>query len=160
MSPTAATPRQAGAPRPGARRPPEPPREQAGRPCKIAVKDLTFFYGDEARAREHLHRHPGEPGHRLHRSVGLRQEHVPAHAEPHERHRPRRRASRADVQIDGQDIYHGEMDVVALRRRVGMVFQRSNPFPKSIFENIAYGLRINGMADEPGASCRSGSKRA
>ena len=38
------------------------------------------------------------------------------------------------------------MDVVHLRRRVGMVFQKSNPFPKSIFENIAYGLRINGMA--------------
>src|SRR5262249_56471338 len=40
----------------------------------------------------------------------------------------------------------GVVDVVALRRRVGMVFQKSNPFPKSIFENIAYGLRINGMA--------------
>jgi phosphate transport system ATP-binding protein len=55
-----------------------------------------------------------------------------------------------DIRIDGQDIYHGEMDVVALRRRVGMVFQRSNPFPKSIFENVAYGLRINGMAKSRG----------
>ena len=42
------------------------------------------------------------------------------------------------------------MDVVALRRRVGMVFQKSNPFPKSIFENVAYGLRINGLAPQPG----------
>ena len=50
------------------------------------------------------------------------------------------------VQIDGQDIYAPGTDVVALRRKVGMVFQKSNPFPKSIFENIAYGLRINGMA--------------
>jgi len=46
------------------------------------------------------------------------------------------------VLLDGQDI-HG-MDVVGLRRRVGMVFQRPNPFPKSIYENVAYGLRING----------------
>jgi phosphate transport system ATP-binding protein len=51
-----------------------------------------------------------------------------------------------DVQIDGRDIYAGGTDVVALRRRVGMVFQKSNPFPKSIFDNIAYGLRLNGMA--------------
>src|SRR3954470_12436971 len=47
------------------------------------------------------------------------------------------------VTIDGQDIYAASVDVVDLRRRVGMVFQKSNPFPKSIFENVAYGLRIN-----------------
>jgi phosphate transport system ATP-binding protein len=50
------------------------------------------------------------------------------------------------VLVDGEDIYGANVDVVALRRRVGMVFQKSNPFPKSIFENVAYGLRINGMA--------------
>jgi len=50
------------------------------------------------------------------------------------------------VCIDGRDIYAAGTDVVALRQRVGMVFQKSNPFPKSIFENVAYGLRINGMA--------------
>ena len=49
------------------------------------------------------------------------------------------------VQIDGQNIYDSKVDVVQLRRKVGMVFQKSNPFPKSIFENIAYGLRINGL---------------
>jgi phosphate transport system ATP-binding protein len=48
------------------------------------------------------------------------------------------------VLIDGKDIYQG-VDVVQLRRRVGMVFQKSNPFPKSIFDNVAYGLRINKM---------------
>src|SRR3954467_368881 len=47
------------------------------------------------------------------------------------------------VAIDGQDIYSPCVDVVDLRRRVGMVFQKSNPFPKSIFDNVAYGLRIN-----------------
>jgi phosphate transport system ATP-binding protein len=49
------------------------------------------------------------------------------------------------VRIDGQDIYAPSVDVVNLRRRVGMVFQKSNPFPKSIFDNAAYGLRINRM---------------
>ena len=50
------------------------------------------------------------------------------------------------VLIDGENIYAPGVDVVQLRRRVGMVFQKSNPFPKTIFENIAYGLRINGLA--------------
>ncbi|MER3430380.1 MAG: phosphate ABC transporter ATP-binding protein [Blastocatellia bacterium] len=49
------------------------------------------------------------------------------------------------VEIDGKDIYSPGTDVVALRRKVGMVFQKSNPFPKSIFENVAYGIRINGI---------------
>jgi phosphate transport system ATP-binding protein len=49
------------------------------------------------------------------------------------------------VCVDGVDIYAPSVDVVALRRKVGMVFQKSNPFPKSIFENVAYGLRINRM---------------
>jgi phosphate transport system ATP-binding protein len=48
-----------------------------------------------------------------------------------------------EVTIDGRDIYAPGTDVVDLRRRVGMVFQKSNPFPKSIFDNVAYGLRIN-----------------
>jgi phosphate transport system ATP-binding protein len=50
------------------------------------------------------------------------------------------------VLIDGQNIYEPGIDVVQLRRRVGMVFQKSNPFPKTIFENVAYGLRINNLA--------------
>jgi len=52
------------------------------------------------------------------------------------------------VLLDGQDINAPDVDVVELRRRVGMVFQKPNPFPKSIFDNIAYGLRINGMRDK------------
>lgn len=56
--------------------------------------------------------------------------------------------ARADgtVTIDGENIYAPGTDVVALRRKVGMVFQKSNPFPKSIFENVAYGPRIHGLA--------------
>ncbi len=49
------------------------------------------------------------------------------------------------IDIDGQDIYDSEIDVVQLRARIGMVFQKPNPFPKSIYENIAYGPRIHGM---------------
>ncbi len=52
------------------------------------------------------------------------------------------------ILLDGEDIYAPEVDVVDVRRRVGMVFQKSNPFPKTIFENVAYGLRINGMKDK------------
>jgi phosphate transport system ATP-binding protein len=51
------------------------------------------------------------------------------------------------VLIDGQDIYAAGTDVVELRRRVGMVFQKSNPFPKSIFDNVAYGLKINRLTN-------------
>jgi phosphate transport system ATP-binding protein len=50
------------------------------------------------------------------------------------------------ITIDGQNIYDSELDVVELRARVGMVFQKPNPFPKSIFENVAYGPRIHGLA--------------
>ena len=50
------------------------------------------------------------------------------------------------VEIDGQALYGRGVDVVALRRKVGMVFQKSNPFPKSIYDNVAYGPRINGLA--------------
>lgn len=49
------------------------------------------------------------------------------------------------IEIDGEDIYNKDVDVVALRKKVGMVFQKSNPFPKSIYDNIAYGPRINGV---------------
>ena len=50
------------------------------------------------------------------------------------------------ILLDGEDIYDDEMDVVQLRARVGMVFQKPNPFPKSIYDNVAYGPRIHGMA--------------
>lgn len=52
------------------------------------------------------------------------------------------------ILIDGNDIYDKSVDVDVLRRNVGMVFQRPNPFPRSIFENVAYGLRVNGVKDK------------
>lgn len=53
-----------------------------------------------------------------------------------------------EIAIDGDNIYGQDMDVVHLRRRVGMVFQKPNPFPKTIFDNVAYGLRINGIKNK------------
>jgi phosphate transport system ATP-binding protein len=54
------------------------------------------------------------------------------------------------IELDGEDIYSADMDVVQLRARVGMVFQKPNPFPKSIYENVAYGPRIHGLASNRG----------
>lgn len=51
-----------------------------------------------------------------------------------------------DIKIDGEDIYHKNVDPVQLRAKVGMVFQKPNPFPKSIYDNVAYGPRIHGLA--------------
>ncbi|MEG6508548.1 phosphate ABC transporter ATP-binding protein PstB [Methyloligella sp. 2.7D] len=53
---------------------------------------------------------------------------------------------KGDIRLDGKDIYASDVDPVQLRARVGMVFQKPNPFPKSIFENVAYGPRIHGLA--------------
>src|SRR5688572_10123829 len=50
------------------------------------------------------------------------------------------------IHIHGDDIYSREIDVIELRKRVGMVFQKSNPFPKSIYDNIAYGLKLQGVS--------------
>jgi len=60
---------------------------------------------------------------------------------------PRSRVQ-GEVFLDDKDIYDPNLDVVALRRRVGMVFQKPNPFPKTVFENVAYGLRVNGIRDK------------
>lgn len=53
-----------------------------------------------------------------------------------------------EILLDGQDVNRPDTDVVSLRCKVGMVFQKPNPFPKTIYENVAYGLRVNGLRDE------------
>src|SRR6187401_3492840 len=125
---------------------PEPPAvDPAGRPCKITVKDLNFHYGPK-QALENI-------------TIDIPSNLVTAFIGPSgcgkstflrtlNRMNDIIPGTRVDgqIRIDGQDIYRGGTDVVDLRRRVGMVFQKSNPFPKSIFENVAYGIRINGMA--------------
>jgi phosphate transport system ATP-binding protein len=109
---------------------------------KIQVADMNFFYGAR-RVLENitLNVHPNEVTALIGpsgcgkstflRSLNRMNDIVPG--------------ARVDgsVRIDGADIYAPTVDVVDLRRRVGMVFQKSNPFPKSIFDNVAYGLRIN-----------------
>ena len=57
-------------------------------------------------------------------------------------------STEGEVLLDGVDVYHPDTDVVMLRKRVGMVFQRPNPFPMSIYDNIAYGPRVHGIKDK------------
>jgi phosphate transport system ATP-binding protein len=112
---------------------------------KISVSDLNFFYG-EKQALQHINTNiganvvtafigPSGCG----KSTFLRTLNRMNDIIPGAR-------VEGKALIDGVDIYRPGTDVVALRRRVGMVFQKSNPFPKSVFENVAYGLRVNGMA--------------
>ena len=139
--------------------PPEPALEKTG---KIEVTGLDFYYG-ERRVLEQI-------------SVRIRPNEVTALIGPSgcgkstflrtlNRMNDIVPGSRVEgaVTIDGQDIYASSVDVVDLRRRVGMVFQRSNPFPKSIFDNVAYGLRINRLTksrEELGGRVESSLKSA
>jgi phosphate transport system ATP-binding protein len=65
-----------------------------------------------------------------------------------------------EVLLDGEDVYGPSVDVCELRKRVGMVFQRPNPFPLSIFDNVAFGLRVEGRSAKPSRLGRKGSSRA
>jgi len=126
-------------------RSPGRPAESRETPIKIRVNKLNFFYGD-AKVLHDI-------------SVDLRANQVSAFIGPSGCGKstflrtlnrmndiiPGTRAE-GEILIDDDNIYAGGTDVVDLRRRIGMVFQKSNPFPKSIFENVAYGIRINGMA--------------
>ena len=122
----------------------EPPVATAG-PCKIEADRLNFYYGDKRALHDiTLQIRPnvvtafiGPSGcgkSTFLRTLNRMNDIIPG--------------TRADgrVLIDNVNIYESGTDVVQLRRRVGMVFQKSNPFPKSIFENVAYGLKVNGMA--------------
>ena len=124
-----------------------PPRRAEARetPIKIRVDHLNFYYS-ETRVLHDI-------------SIGLHENQVSAFIGPSGCGKstflrtlnrmndiiPGTRVE-GDVRIDDHNVYSTGTDVVDLRRRVGMVFQKSNPFPKSIFENVAYGIRINGMA--------------
>ncbi len=112
---------------------------------KIAAKDVNVFYGTK-QAIDHV-------------SVDIATEHVTAFIGPSGCGKSTllRALNRmndtipgcrveGEITLDGEDIYGGAMDVVQLRARVGMVFQKPNPFPKSIYENVAYGPRIHGLA--------------
>lgn len=112
---------------------------------KITARDVNVFYGDKQAIR--------------HVSIDIDQEDVTAFIGPsgcgkstflRTLNRMNDTVANArvegDIRLDGEDIYSKDMDVVQLRARVGMVFQKPNPFPKSIYENVAYGPRIHGLA--------------
>ena len=65
-----------------------------------------------------------------------------------------------ELRFRGKNVYDADVDPVALRRRIGMVFQRPNPFPKSIYNNVAYGLRVQGLDDDLDASVEDALRRA
>ena len=130
------------APQPGAEQPlrPEPT------PAKVGVRGLDFYYG-RAQA---LHQISLDvPARVVMAFIGPSGCGKSTFLRTLNRMNDTIPGTRADgeVLIDGQDIYAPGVDVVELRRKVGMVFQKSNPFPKSIFDNVAYGLRINRMTD-------------
>ena len=100
----------------------------------------------EAGAVRRRPRRPPEPGDRADRPVGLRQVDLPALPQPHERHDRLGAGSPARSRSTARTSTIKSIDVVELRARVGMVFQKPNPFPKSIYENVAYGPRIHGLA--------------
>jgi phosphate transport system ATP-binding protein len=112
---------------------------------KIIVRDLNFFYGPK-RALENIN--VTIPANRVTAFIGPSGCGKSTFLRTLNRMNDIIAGSRVEgeIRIDDRDIYDRSTDVVALRRRVGMVFQKSNPFPKSIFENVAYGLRLNGMA--------------
>ncbi|RDV07672.1 phosphate ABC transporter ATP-binding protein [Sphingorhabdus pulchriflava] len=112
---------------------------------KISARDVNVFYGDKQAIRDV--------------SIDIATEHVTAFIGPSgcgkstflrtlNRMNDTIAGCRIDgeIKLDGEDIYSSGMDVVQLRARVGMVFQKPNPFPKSIYENVAYGPRIHGLA--------------
>jgi phosphate transport system ATP-binding protein len=124
---------------------------------KLRVRDMDFYYG----AKKALHGVSLDvPANKITALIGpsgcgkstfLRTLNRMYETVPHAR-------AEGDVRLDGEDIL--TMDVTALRRRVGMAFQRPNPFPKSIFDNIAYGLRVNGMSSSLRDAVEASLRRA
>jgi phosphate transport system ATP-binding protein len=111
---------------------------------KISVRDLNFYYGD-SRALSDIAM--DVPANRITALIGPSGCGKSTFLRCLNRMNETIPGTRVEgsVLLDGEDIYAPGVDVVAVRRRVGMVFQKSNPFPKSIFDNVAYGLRINGL---------------
>jgi phosphate transport system ATP-binding protein len=112
---------------------------------KMTARDVSVFYGDKQAidkvsidvSREHVTAFIGPSG--CGKSTFLRTLNRMNDTIPSARFEGR-------IELDGEDIYAPSMDVVQLRARVGMVFQKPNPFPKTIYENVAYGPRIHGLA--------------
>lgn len=117
------------------------------KPVKIEVKNLNFYYGEfQALHNNSLDFHINEVSALIGpsgcgKSTFLRCLNRMNDLIPISR-------VEGNILLDGLDIYDPSVDVVMLRSRIGMVFQKPNPFPKTIFENVAYGLRVNGIKDK------------
>ena len=115
-----------------------------GEPVKIEVSGMSFYYGSQRALQDvnmRIRRHfvtaligPSGCG----KSTFLRSLNRMNDLIPGVR-------LEGQVSLDGQNVYSSSTDVIQLRRRVGMIFQRSNPFPMSIYENVAYGVRVNAL---------------
>jgi phosphate transport system ATP-binding protein len=124
---------------------PESPRIMSERPARIVAKDVNIHYGDKHAIKNLSIAIPdravsafiGPSGcgkSTFLRAINRMNDTIPSCR------------MTGDIRIDGGDIYDPKLDVVQLRARVGMVFQKPNPFPKSIYDNVAYGPRIHGLA--------------
>ena len=113
-------------------------------PAKISVRNLNFYYGSRRRSSTFPWIFPSEVVTAFIGPSGCGKSTFLRTLNRMNDILPGTRVE-GEVLIDGADIYAPTTDVVDLRLRVGMVFQKSNPFPKSIFDNVAYGLRINRM---------------
>ena len=147
------TPQQAGAPvTPDAATMPQqtqatqqPQAAQAPTPLAIETDDFSFWYGTTRALNDITLQIPekrvtafiGPSG--CGKSTFLRSINRMNDLIPGTRHD-------GDIRLNGESVYRTGLDVVQLRKRVGMVFQKSNPFPKSIYDNVAYGARVNGLA--------------
>ena len=101
-----------------------------------------------------------EPDHRVHRTIGLRQDHGAARVQPHARRHPGRARRRQASTTTASTSTAPTVSATEVRRRIGMVFQKPNPFPKSIYDNIAFGPRINGVAPRRSSTRSSRSRCA
>ena len=124
---------------------PEHPRIMAERPARIRAKDVNIYYGEKHAIRNLSIDIPdravssfiGPSGcgkSTFLRAINRMNDTIPTCR------------MTGDITLDGKNIHDRDIDVVQLRARIGMVFQKPNPFPKSIFENVAYGPRIHGLA--------------
>lgn len=126
---------------------PEPPKIVALNPAKIVAEDVNVYYGEKHAIKDLSITIPdkavsafiGPSGcgkSTFLRSINRMNDTIPTCRVT------------GKITVDGEDVYDSSLDVVDLRARIGMVFQKPNPFPKSIFENVAYGPRIHGLAKD------------
>ena len=117
----------------------------------LEARDVSAWFGDhKVLDRVSLTMAAGQVT-ALDRSLRLRQVDLPAHPQPHARAGPRRASLAGEVLLDGEDIYDPGRRLTEARRRIGMVFQKPNPFPAmSIYDNVLAGLKLTGTTGRPG----------